>query len=95
MISDAVVAEIESFDVTPGMLETANRLIARSLIFDPEDAVHVAASVRKIDYLLTWNFKHINNPATKMRIAVFLESLGLVCPRLCTPIDMLQGKRHG
>ncbi len=32
----------------------------------PEDALHIAiASVEKIDFITTWNFKHINNSLTK------------------------------
>jgi len=32
----------------------------------PEDALHIAiAAVHSIDRIVTWNFKHINNPATR------------------------------
>jgi predicted nucleic acid-binding protein len=35
------------------------------------DALHIAvATVHRIDYLLTWNFRHIDNAATKLLIRV-------------------------
>lgn len=32
---------------------------------EPRDALHIAlAAINGIDYLATWNFKHIMNPST-------------------------------
>ena len=36
------------------------------------------------DYLLTWNFKHINNAEAKRRTVKVVESLGYTCPALFT-----------
>ena len=44
-----------------------------------DDALHIAiAATQGVDYLLTWNFKHINNAETKKSITRVVESLGYV-----------------
>lgn len=54
------------------------------------DALHVAsATVHGMDYLLTWNVKHLANPAKRTHFAIICMRLGLVAPMLITP-DLLQ-----
>jgi len=56
----------------------------------PEDALHIAiASVEKVDFLATWNFKHINNPFTKNKIKDIIEKAGYICPILASPEELL------
>jgi predicted nucleic acid-binding protein len=56
----------------------------------PEDALHIAlASVEKIDFIATWNFKHINNPFTKNKIKEIIEEAGYICPVLASPEELL------
>ena len=56
----------------------------------PEDALHIAiASVEKIDFIATWNFKHINNPFTKNKIKEIIENAGYICPILASPEELL------
>ncbi len=51
-----------------------------------EDALHIAvATVNGVDYLLTWNCRHIANPEIQRGIAEHLEQLGLILPFICTP----------
>ncbi|RMG21095.1 MAG: hypothetical protein D6732_27640, partial [Methanobacteriota archaeon] len=41
----------------------------------PEDALHIAvATVNGMDYLLTWNFTHINNAQMKAKITSVIEA---------------------
>jgi predicted nucleic acid-binding protein len=55
------------------------------------DALHVAvAAVHRIDYLLTWNFRHIDNAAKKPIIRSICFSAGYSCPEICTPMELLQ-----
>jgi hypothetical protein len=50
------------------------------------DALNLAfASVHKIDYLLTWNCKHLANANKFQRIRVINTRLGLFVPTLTTP----------
>jgi predicted nucleic acid-binding protein len=53
------------------------------------DALHIAiAATQGIDYLVTWNFRHINNAETKALITRVVESNGWVCPILCSPEEL-------
>lgn len=55
------------------------------------DAVHLAiASVHGMDFLLTWNCKHIHNPHLERRIAAACRDMGFVIPVICTPADLMQ-----
>jgi hypothetical protein len=54
-----------------------------------EDAMHIAiAAAQGIEYLLTWNFKHINNAVTKSLIVNVIEASGYICPILCSPEEL-------
>ncbi len=56
----------------------------------PEDAMHIAiASVYNIDYIVTWNFKHINNPFTKKKINKIIIDAGYINPVMCSPEELI------
>ena len=55
-----------------------------------EDALHIAiATLNGVDYLLTWNCKHIANSEIQRNIAAYLEKVGLFLPFICTPEELL------
>lgn len=55
-----------------------------------EDALHIAiAAVHKVDFLLSWNFKHIANPVIQAKIAAKLQAAGLALPFICPPEELL------
>jgi hypothetical protein len=59
------------------------------------DAEHLGlAAVNGMDYLVTWNCAHINNPFLRRRIEQACGSCGLVCPVICTPRELLNLKHH-
>jgi hypothetical protein len=54
------------------------------------DAAHVAVSaVHGVDYLLTWNCKHLANAQIARRIVVVCERLGHRMPIICTPDELM------
>ncbi len=54
-----------------------------------EDALHVAlATTNGMDYLVTWNFHHINNARIKRDIARVAEENGYECPVICSPEEL-------
>jgi len=56
----------------------------------PEDALHIAvASVHNMDVIVTWNFKHINNPVMRQKIKMAVERVGYESPELCSPEEFL------
>jgi len=54
------------------------------------DASHIAmATIHGMDYLLTWNCKHIHNVAIIRRIERLCDRFGFTCPIICTPNDLM------
>ena len=53
------------------------------------DAIHVAVACwHEVDYLLSWNVKHLANPRKIRHLETISMRLGLVAPRILTP-DLL------
>jgi hypothetical protein len=82
-----------------GMSEAAAKL-AEELVLQvplPEraalDALHIAvAVVNGMDYLLTWNCKHIANAVHQARIGTVCRSAGYEPSVICTPEALLEGE---
>lgn len=54
------------------------------------DALHIAvATVHGMDYLLTWNCKHIANAEMQSKVAVVCRESGFEPPVICTPEELL------
>lgn len=80
-----------SLDVSDRAKDLARQLLERRAIpaGSEEDALHIAiAAAAGMHYLLTWNFKHINNAETKEQIKDVVESQGFACPTLCSPEEL-------
>ena len=57
---------------------------------EPRDALHIAvAAVGGIEYLLTWNFKHIANPSTRHLIQMICQDSGYTPPIICSPDEIM------
>jgi hypothetical protein len=55
-----------------------------------DDAAHIAiAAVHRMDFLLTWNCKHINNRYTIRRIEQSCMKMGFTCPVIATPTELM------
>lgn len=53
------------------------------------DAFHIAvATVHGMDYLLTWNCKHIANALLRGRIETVCRAVGFEPPVICTPEEL-------
>ena len=60
------------------------------------DASHIAvAAVQQIRYLLTWNCRHINNPAMKPLMREVCARKGYACPEICTPFEIMELGHYG
>lgn len=80
--------------ITQDMIRLAESLIEQAIIPAKaiEDALHITVStLHHVDFLLTWNCRHIANPVIQEKIAVYLEQLGLFLPIICTPEELLGG----
>ncbi len=57
----------------------------------PEDALHVAvAVVNGIEYLLTWNYKHLANAGMRSKIEATCRELGYEAVVICTPEELME-----
>ena len=55
-----------------------------------EDALHIAlATVHGMDYLLTWNCKHIANAEMRNSVAAACRLRGYEAPVICTPEELM------
>ncbi len=56
---------------------------------EPRDALHIGiAAVHGIQYLVTWNFKHIANATLRNRINRVCRDAGHEPPIICTPEEI-------
>lgn len=88
----AVLKDVPLLIITEQALDIAESLVSRGIIpaKAAEDALHIAvATVNGVDYLLTWNCKHIANPEIQRGIAAYLEQVGFFLPFICTPEELL------
>lgn len=79
--------------VTAAAEALAGRLLALGLLpaEAATDALHIAvAAVHQADYLLTWNCRHLANPALRHRLQHALEAAGSGCPVVCTPVEPME-----
>lgn len=80
--------------VTDEAIELAGRLLHPGLLpaAATEDALHIALSVvHAVDYLLTWNFRHIDNAQTKPHVRALCLQDGHSFPEICTPQELMGG----
>ncbi len=88
----ALLDGVPLLELTNEVLNVAQDLVNREIIPTKaaDDAVHIAvASVHEIDYLLTWNCKHIANPHNWRRISDCLSAHGYRASVICTPEDLI------
>jgi len=86
------ISGIPVLSITGDAEKLASALIREGPISEksPEDALHICiATIHGMDYLLTWNFAHINNAQMKSKIASRIAGQGYQCPLICSPEELL------
>jgi hypothetical protein len=74
-------------------LELAKALVSNRIVptAAEADALHIAiAATSGMDYLLTWNCRHIANAQIRARIEAFTRQRGIEPPILCTPEELME-----
>nr|VFJ64730.1 MAG: Predicted nucleic acid-binding protein, contains PIN domain [Candidatus Kentron sp. FW] len=87
-----MLREFQVLAIDHEIVEIARRLISEKVIPSkcPEDALHIAvAAANGMDVIVTWNFKHINNPSTRKKVRWLLEGNDWKCPEICSPEEFL------
>ena len=74
-------------------VEELTRVILATGLIPPRatrDAAHIAfASVHAMDFLLTWNCRHIHNAMISRRLSEVCSAQGFTLPVLCTPRELM------
>lgn len=87
-----IIGELSALEVT-AEAESLAQAILSSRVMPPQavrDAAHVAvATLHNIDYLLTWNCKHLANAQLIRRLSEVCDSLGRRIPVICTPEELM------
>ena len=89
-----VVHNIPVLGLTEEATRLAEKLVRLSALPKKAtvDALHIAiAAAHEVDYLLTWNCKHIANATMRGRIEEICRSSGLRPPIICTPEELPTG----
>ncbi len=95
---DAVQQRIEKLqgipdlEITEDVVSLAKKLIADGALPKEamNDAVHLAVSaVHGMDYLLTWNCRHLDNAERKPLLRSVCAVAGYRCPEICTPQELM------
>lgn len=98
------IAARERLDVVEGLdmvstpkeaEELAALLVERGAVppSQPRDALHIAiATVHCVQFMVTWNFKHILNPHVQVKIAAACREGGFEPPVICTPQQLLEAE---
>lgn len=87
-----VIRDLALLDLNQSVLDLAEQFLERSSLPAKADvdAVHIAAAtVHGMDYLLTWNCKHIANAQIQRKLAEISLDFGYELPILCTPYELL------
>ena len=88
----AALAGLPQLAQTPEVDALAARLLEQGIIPPgaAPDAEHIAlAAVHAMNFLLTWNCKHIANALHRRRMEAVCAEAGLVCPIICTPQHLI------
>jgi hypothetical protein len=83
---------IARLGITDAAGELADKLVESGAVPQKaaEDALHIAvAAVHGVEYLLTWNCKHIANATMRQTIETVCREAGYEPPVICTPEELL------
>ncbi|MGN6625771.1 MAG: type II toxin-antitoxin system VapC family toxin [Tepidisphaeraceae bacterium] len=85
----AMLRGLTLLPTTPEVVSFAELLVAEQVMPEPAnegDALHLAVSVvHHMDYLLTWNQKHLANPNKRTHLTIVAARARLQLPELVTP----------
>jgi len=88
----AIAQALPKLPITPAVARLADAMVRTGAVprKAARDAVHVAvAAVAAVDYVLTWNCKHIANREVLPRIEAVVRAQGWKMPEICTPEELM------
>lgn len=88
----SALADIPHLPMPDAVTELAQVLLTEGALpaKATDDALHVAVSAyHGVDYLLTWNCRHIDNAEMKPLMRSICTVQGYTCPEICTPLELM------
>ncbi len=88
----AALSGIPLLPITEAAVELAGDLLREKALpaTAQNDAVHAAvAAVHGIEFLLTWNFRHLANAGTRPIMRSVCKRNGYTSPEICTPSELM------
>ncbi len=85
--------KLSYLSVTSRVRDVLDEIVARKIVPDNKsaDAAHLAIStVHGVDYLLTWNYAHLANPAVQAQMDSMCKVWKLASPLLVSPESIPQ-----
>ena len=89
------ISDLEELSIDEPVLSLTREILGTGLIPGKAsaDALHIAVAARHgIDYLVTWNCKHIANAEIIRRISYVISEYGYYVPIICTPRELFGGE---
>ena len=89
------ISDLEELLIDEPVLSLTRAILGTGLIpgKSSADALHIALAARHgMDYLLTWNCKHIANAEIVRRISYVISECGYFVPIICTPRELFGGE---
>ncbi len=87
------IRSIPLLEITQECARLAEKIIRDSPMPEKarDDALHAAvASFHSIDFLLTWNCRHLANAHVVPKVRAVVESEGFKFPQICTPEELME-----
>ena len=94
----SALARVALLPVTDAAIELSKALVRGGAVpaRAETDALHVAvAAVHGVDYLLTWNCRHLDNAEAKPAMRRICAECGHVVPEICTPQELMGRRKDG
>jgi hypothetical protein len=90
----AAISDLPELEITEAVRQLGKALVTQGPI--PKgaeiDAYHIAvAAANGMDYLLTWNCKHIANAVMRPMVEEVCRNHGYEPPTICTPQELMEG----
>jgi hypothetical protein len=89
----AALASVTLLEASDTALQLAQQLIATGAIPEraAEDAAHIAIAVTNgVEYLVTWNCRHIANATMRSQIEMACRDAGFQPAIICTPDELME-----
>ena len=87
-----ILRDFPLLEVSEAVQTLADLFLAKSSLpaKAADDALHIAiATVYGLDYLLTWNCKHIANAQIQKKLSQISNEAGYELPTICTPYELM------